>query len=223
MDDWLAVDRLLGAGTRVAPLPRLYVYPDPLTRLGVKWDSRLCFMDHISGILTRAGVRHAVMARLVRSSWGLEVGVLRTTHAAPLVSLTGYGLVTVNVVGLVKMGSGAYELGIRRLKAQLANISARQILGIGRPARLAALHMSAGVVSVRNQYIKACALMLDRAPRAYNSAIQLKWSRGCREPWECRNGGRGRHGSWQMLTACHLWVYRMTECSQFVKNGGRLY
>ena len=72
-----------------------YVYSDPLRILGVLWDGRLSFMDHIKGALDRAGERHGVMARLARSTWGLEVGVLRSTHAAPLTSLSGYGLALV--------------------------------------------------------------------------------------------------------------------------------
>ena len=144
-----------------ASLP--YVYSDPLRILGAPWDGRMCFMDHISGVLDRANVRHGVMARLAHSTWGLEVGVLRATHAALLVSLSGYGLVV--------YGSGAYEVGLKRLEVQLANVSARRITGIGRSARLAALHMTADVLSVRNQYLKVCALTLDRALRAYNSTI----------------------------------------------------
>ena len=72
------------------------------------------------------------------------------------------------------MGSGAYEEDLQRLEAQLANISARRIVGIGRPARLAALHMTAGAVSVRNRYLRSRALLLDHALRAYNSAIRAR-------------------------------------------------
>ena len=39
---------------------------------------------------------------------------------------------------------------------------------------LAALHMTADVILVRNQYIRGCALLLDRALRAFNSAIQAR-------------------------------------------------
>ena len=145
-----------------------YAYTDPLKILGVWWDARLCFAEHIHRVLDRAKVRHGVMARLARSTWGLEVGVLRSTHAALLVSLSGYGLVAV--------GSGAYERGLHSLEVQLANISARRIVGVGRSARLATLHMTAGVLSAENQYLRACALLLDRVLRAYNSAIQTRLS-----------------------------------------------
>ena len=86
------------------------------------------------------------------------MGVLKATHAALLTSLSGYGLATV--------GSGVYDGGLRSLEMQLANNSARRLVGIGRSAILAALHMTAGVLSAHNQYLKACALLLSRAPRA---------------------------------------------------------
>ena len=115
-----------------------YVYSEQVRILGVLWDSRMCFVDHIQGGLNRANVRHGVVARLARSTWGLWVRVLRATHSALLTNLSSYGLVVV--------GSGAYEVGWRRLNVQLANVSARRIVGIGQSAQLTALHIAAGSV-----------------------------------------------------------------------------
>ena len=64
-------------------------------------------------------------------------------------------------------------MGLRRLEVQLANISARRVVGVGRSARLAALHMAAGVISVRNQYIRACAPLFDRALQAYVCTVRV--------------------------------------------------
>ena len=87
-----------------ASLP--FAYANSLRILGLLWDCRLCSTDHISGLLSRANIRHGVTARLARSAWGLETGVLRSTDAAFLTSLSGYGLATV--------GSGAYETKLVR-------------------------------------------------------------------------------------------------------------
>ena len=121
-----------------------YEYSDPLRILGVWWDSILCFADHIKGVLGRAPVRHCIFARLAGITWGLGTGALEATRSALLVSLSGYALAAV--------GSGARGEGLRSLEVKLANISARRIVGAGRSARPAALHMTAGVLSVRIQY-----------------------------------------------------------------------
>ena len=92
--------------------------------------------------------------------------MLRSAHAALLASLSRYSLAPV--------GSGAYDVGLRKLEVQLANISARRIIGAGRSARLAALHITLGVMSVRNLFIRSCALMLDRAMRAYRSTVRTR-------------------------------------------------
>ena len=98
--------------------------------------------------------------------------MLRTTNSALFSSLTRFGLPV--------YGSGAYEAHLDRMETQHANVSAGRITGIGRSARLVTLRMTAGALSVRNQYIQACALLLDRSLRAYDSTIQtrlLRWTR----------------------------------------------
>ena len=54
------------------------------------------------------------------------------------------------------------------------DVSARRITSIGRSARLAALHVTAGVSSVKNQYLRSCALLLGRALRAYKSTVRAR-------------------------------------------------
>ena len=46
--------------------------------------------------------------------------------------------------------------------------------GISRSARLAALHVAAGVLSVTNLCLRACAPSMDRALRADNSSIRTR-------------------------------------------------
>ena len=96
-----------------------YVFPESIRILGLQWDSWLCFAEHVNNVLSRAKIRHGVMSRLARSTWALEVGALRSSQAALLTSLAGYGLAA--------YGSGAYEGDLRRLGAQLVNASARRI------------------------------------------------------------------------------------------------
>ena len=117
-------------------------------------------------MLTRANVRHSIMARLARSSWGLEIGVLRTAHTTLLTSLSRYALTTI--------GSCAYESGLRSLETQHTTVSARRIAGVGHSARIAALHMCTDVKSTHNLYIPQCALMLDRALRTGDCMFQTQ-------------------------------------------------
>ena len=98
----------------------------------------------MSNVLRKANVRHGVMARLAKSAWGLEAGVLRPTHLALLPSITNYRL------GVYS--SGAHESVLKKLETLRANVPARRITAIARSARLAAEHMVAGFSSVRNQY-----------------------------------------------------------------------
>ena len=61
------------------------------------------------------------MAQLASLNWGLEVGVLRSTHLALVTSLIQYGLVT--------FGSHIYEKQLDRLDTQVINVAARRITG----------------------------------------------------------------------------------------------
>ena len=97
-----------------------FTYPESIRILGVKFDQRICFMEHVTNVLGWANTR------LVRSTWALEPGVLRKTHLALLTSLTN--------IGLVIYRSGAYEKTLRRLRTLHANVTARRITGISRLA-----------------------------------------------------------------------------------------
>ena len=167
-----------------AELPFKYVHS--MRALGVIFDSRLYFSGHIEGLLSRAAIRHGVMARLARSTWGLEAGVLRATHSVLLTGLTRYALVT--------YGSGAYDVDMRRLETLHANIAARRITGISRSARLATLRMAAGVQSVRNLNICQCL--------GHTTARSVRGSgHGLGRRWECVGGFRFRQKT-ACLRAC---------------------
>ena len=113
---------------------------------------------HIGGVLQRAVLRHWVMARLARSTWGLEAGILRSAHATLLTSLTAYALAVV--------GSGAYEKKFRKLGTRSTNVSARRITGAGRSARLETLHMAPEIWSITNQYLQHVAFLMVPAVTA---------------------------------------------------------
>ena len=129
-------------------------------------DARPGFEGHTDGVISRTMTRHGAMARLARSSWGLEAGLLRSTHQALITSVAGYGLTLI--------GNFAYDGTPRRLDTQSANVAARRITGASRAARLEKLHATADVLSIRNQYIQQCAMMLDRPLRAHGSSIQSR-------------------------------------------------
>ena len=74
-----------------------------------------------------------------------------------------------------------YESILDRLEVQQTNISARRITGVARSARLAVLHMVAGIITARNLYTQQCGIAIDRAPRTHDSRIQTdaeRWLQG---------------------------------------------
>ena len=104
------------------------------------------------------------MAQLASLNWGLEVGVLRSTHLALVTSLIQYGLVT--------FGSHIYEKQLDRLDTQVINVAARRITGVHRSARLEVLRLTAGVTSVRNMIIQQSGNMILRALEAPKSPLR---------------------------------------------------
>ena len=79
-------------------------------------------------------------------------GLLRSTDAALLTSLTTYGLAA--------EGSRAYEKTFGQISTPGADISTRRIAGIGRSAKLGTLHMAAGLWAMQNQNLPHVALLL---------------------------------------------------------------
>ena len=127
-------------------------------------DEAFGFASHVDNAVQRAMVRHRVMAQLARSLWGLEAGILRSTHAAVITSLVRFGLVVTR--------SYAYEALIRRLETQDANVAARRTTGVSRAARLEVLRSVADILSARNLYVQQCALLVGRALRAHACLLQ---------------------------------------------------
>ena len=70
-----------------------YTYTSVFRVLGVTFDERLCFADHVAGVLRRVLIRQGVLAQLVHRTWRLAVAVIRSTHSALITSLIRYGLV----------------------------------------------------------------------------------------------------------------------------------
>ena len=153
-----------------ADLP--FTWSESIKILGVVFDPWFSFASHLESILCRAKVRHSVLARLAKSNWGLETNILRTTHNALLVNLTRYGLAST--------GSSMYESTFRQLDTRDHNIPARRIVGLGPSARIETLFHTAGILNVRNLYLRCCGGMLDRALRAWASSIRTRMDR-----WLC--------------------------------------
>ena len=95
------------------------------------------------------------MAQLASSAWGLESGVLRSTHMALKTSRIRYGFAT--------YGGYVNEKQMDRPDTQIATVAARRITGAHRTARLEVLMPTAGLVSVRDVYIQQCGGMVIRA------------------------------------------------------------
>ena len=140
-----------------------YKYMKTIKLLGLQLDERLGFATHLAGILQKAIVRHGIMAQLASTTWGLEAGVLRSTHIALITSLIRYGFTT--------YGGHIYEKLMDRLDVQVSNIAARRITGVHKSARLEVLMPTAGLISARNMFIQQCGGMVIRALEAHNSPL----------------------------------------------------
>ena len=187
-----------------------YNYADSFRVLGVTLDERLGFEKHVSGVIGRTMTRHGAMAQLARTSWGLEVGLLRSAHKALITSIAQYGLTLV--------GNFAYEGSLNRLETQSANVAARRITGVSRAARLAVLRSTADVLSIRNEYVQQCASMLDRALRAFGSSMRERIAAELAD----RYGVRDWRTSSQSLRGGHLPSENWREGVRRVRGDGNI-
>ena len=134
--------------------------------LGMLFDQRFSFEDHMSKILAKARTRLAILNKVAGSSWGLETGMLRLTGKSLVLSLLRYGQTVV--------GSSLSEKWMSLIDTRIINILARKIVGAGPSARLSVLRAIAGVESSHNMYIQQCAKMLNLILRADRSSVQAK-------------------------------------------------
>ena len=138
-----------------------YEYSSSIKILGLVLDENLGFAEHTANVLKRAIARHGVMAQPASTGWGIEAGVLRSTHIALITSLIRYGFAT--------YGGYMYEKCMDRLDTQVANIAARRVAGAHRSARLEILTPTAGLMSARNMFIQQCGEFVIRALEAIHS------------------------------------------------------
>ena len=88
------------------------------------------------------------MAQLVRRTWGLEVGMIRSNRSSLFAVPIEYGVVAV-------AGTTCGTL-LHRLGTQFFNIAARRIAGVARAARAAVLellHVVADVIPSRKPFV----------------------------------------------------------------------
>ena len=142
-------------------------FPFPVTQtmriLGVTIDPFFALDEHYKDIVTKARLRQGILGKVAGTKWGLEVGVLKMTHDAVIISLLRYALVVT--------GSCLPPDLMRRLNTQVVNVAARKIGGLSRSTRIESLHFSVGTTTVYNLYVKHCAEFLDASLRANNSSI----------------------------------------------------
>ena len=145
-------------------------FPYPLEEftkiLGVLIDDRLTMDAHIGSLMTRAQLRQGILAKLARTSWGLETSVLRITHDALLTSLLRYGLVLV--------GSCCPDDLANRVDTAIINTAARKISGLPLSTRIEVLHFLAGTFSYRNLYVQHCATFLHQGLESHDSLTQQR-------------------------------------------------
>ena len=146
-----------------------FEWKDTIRILGVMFGPLLSFETHIETLLCRARARHGVITSLAHSNWGLETGIMRTTHNALLVSLTRYGMVT--------YWASAYEAGLQALDTKHTNPAVRRVLGVGPTAMLETLFTTADLISARNLFLQSCAAVLDRSLRAPDCVLSERMER----------------------------------------------
>ena len=141
-----------------------YQSVDCMRILGILVDRRFCFGGHIGGVIERSKVRLAVLGSLAGRKRGEDLGALRLTGEALVVSLMRYCCSVV--------GSGAYEPSIRALDTSVIHVVARKVVGVSRPARLPVPLAAAGFLSAHNLHAQQCAVALDHSLRAEASSAQ---------------------------------------------------
>ena len=115
---------------------------------------------------TKAQLRQSVLKKVANSAWGVEVGVLKMTHDAVIVSLPR---------GALTATGSCYPPDIMRsVKTQIVNIAARKIGGLSRGARIEALHFTVGTATIFNLYVRYCAEFLDACLRVGESTINTR-------------------------------------------------
>ena len=125
-------------------------FPYPLEEhikvLGMYLEDHFAMDMHITSLLTRAQLGQGILAKLARSTWGLETSALRITHEAIITSLLRYGLVV--------FGSCCPDDLANRVGAAITNTAARRISGLPQSTRIEVLHFLAVAHSFRNLYMR---------------------------------------------------------------------
>ena len=173
-----------------------YVYADSLEVLWVQFDSLLNFQQHYKQVIRAARARQGVVATLARRDWGIDVGILRGTHATSHTSLTTYASVAT--------GGTAYESCLKRLETQRTNIAARRVTAVSRSVRAAVLHFAADVISAGNLFIQPSRLAIYRALRTHNSTVQVDATHWLSKLYRMEN----RAISWKHLSSGGYFISR---------------
>ena len=116
--------------------------------------------------VTRAQMRTGILATQARTTWGLEISVLRITHDAIITSLLRYGLEAV--------GSRCPDDIANRIDAAIINTAARRISGLLLSTRIEGLRFLAGTHSYCNFFILHCAAFLHQGLLNQNSMAQQR-------------------------------------------------
>ena len=135
-------------------------------------DTHFTLDAHCASLLARAQVRQSILARVGRTTWGLDTRVLKVTRDALLVSLLRYAL---TFVGLCLPD----DL-VRKMDVQVINAASRRITGLPYTTRIEVLHFIAGTRSHRNLYSQHCAIFLHSALLSDASGLQRQiWLELC--------------------------------------------
>ena len=135
--------------------------------LGVILDDHLTMDANIQAMLSRAQLRQGILAKMAKTTWGLETGVLRITHNAIITSLLRYALTLI--------GSTSPDDLVNRIDAAIINAAARKVTGLPTPTRIGILHLIADTQSFRNLFIQHCAIFLHQCLTCHQSFTQ-EWT-----------------------------------------------
>ena len=155
-------------------------FPYPLEEsikiLGIRIDDHFSMDAGVEDLLARSQLRQGILAKLARTTWGLETSVLRITHDALISSILRYGLTIV--------GSCCPDDLANRIDVAIINVAARRVSGLPLSTRIEVLHFISGTHSYRNLYVQHCAVFLHQCLQGHDSQIRYRLVQELQETYQ---------------------------------------
>ena len=130
------------------------------------FDKQFTLDDHAHSLLKCSQLRQGIRSRVARATWGLHTTEIRITHDATVSSLLRYGPTLT--------GSCVPNDVMNKVDTQIFNIASRRIVGLPLSVRVASLHFISATHSLRNLYIRQCAMFVHLTLVSHKSHIRQR-------------------------------------------------